>query len=308
MKVLFGVDGSANGMAAVYFGGQLLSEQSDRITLYFSPPQLTFPAGQHADRATLDRLRNVLAEGVFDEAQRQLPVLLRETVQVIIGVQNPARGLLLAADEIRADLLVVGARGARSSDRVARIGSVAQSAAHHATIPVLVVRPRPHENADKPLRVLLASDSCEASKHAGEFLRNFTWPKGAIGHVLSVVESPIAGAMPEWVEDQLCQQEAEATGLDAIQRTPDQQSHLDESLRCCCGELPAIFEGQEPRVAVGSPSREIVHAIEKENVDLVVVGARGFGSVGRLLLGSTSEYLLTHAPCSVLIVRQHERP
>ena len=37
--------------------------------------------------------------------------------------------------------------------------------------------------------------------------------------------------------------------------------------------------------------------------DLVVLGARGLGGIRRLLLGSVSEAVLTHATCSVLIVR-----
>jgi nucleotide-binding universal stress UspA family protein len=83
---------------------------------------------------------------------------------------------------------------------------------------------------------------------------------------------------------------------------------VEENLRRCCGELPVIFQGQAPRVAIGIPSAEILLAIRKERFDLVVVRARGFGPVGRLFLGSTSERFLTHAPCSVLIMRQHERP
>jgi nucleotide-binding universal stress UspA family protein len=37
--------------------------------------------------------------------------------------------------------------------------------------------------------------------------------------------------------------------------------------------------------------------------DLVVVGSRGLGAVRRLLLGSVSEKVLQHAPCSVMIVK-----
>ena len=47
----------------------------------------------------------------------------------------------------------------------------------------------------------------------------------------------------------------------------------------------------------------IVRDIERSQTDLVVLGARGRGGIRRLLLGSVSEAVLTHASCSVLIVR-----
>jgi nucleotide-binding universal stress UspA family protein len=39
-----------------------------------------------------------------------------------------------------------------------------------------------------------------------------------------------------------------------------------------------------------------------EDVDLLVVGSRGYGPVRRLVLGSTSDYLERHARCSLLVL------
>jgi nucleotide-binding universal stress UspA family protein len=47
----------------------------------------------------------------------------------------------------------------------------------------------------------------------------------------------------------------------------------------------------------------IVRDVEHRGADLVVLGSRGLGGVRRLVLGSVSESVLTHAACSVLIVR-----
>jgi nucleotide-binding universal stress UspA family protein len=47
----------------------------------------------------------------------------------------------------------------------------------------------------------------------------------------------------------------------------------------------------------------IVEFAEKEKVDLIVMGTRGLGGFKKLLLGSVSNGVVSHAPCSVLIVR-----
>lgn len=53
----------------------------------------------------------------------------------------------------------------------------------------------------------------------------------------------------------------------------------------------------------GDPANEIVEAAEKEGFDLIVVGHRGLSPITAFLLGSVSNRVVTHAPCSVLVVR-----
>jgi nucleotide-binding universal stress UspA family protein len=91
---------------------------------------------------------------------------------------------------------------------------------------------------------------------------------------------------------------------------PDKQeeAQLREETARRQARLPAIFHGLDPLVVVGHAADQILKAIESHQINLVVVGARRQGAIRRLLLGSTSEMVLTHAPCSVLIVRGHEQP
>ncbi len=54
----------------------------------------------------------------------------------------------------------------------------------------------------------------------------------------------------------------------------------------------------------GLPKREILKKAESFDADLIVVGSQGQGAFSRFLLGSVSQYLATHAKCSVMIVKQ----
>lgn len=56
----------------------------------------------------------------------------------------------------------------------------------------------------------------------------------------------------------------------------------------------------EGRVTYGGPREELAQFAK--HLDLLIVGSRNYGSVGRLIHGSVSGYLLGHASCSLLVL------
>lgn len=64
-------------------------------------------------------------------------------------------------------------------------------------------------------------------------------------------------------------------------------------------KAPAI----ETSVVSGSPREVIVDEAKEWGADLIVVGSHGYGFWDRMLLGSVSDAVIHHAPCSVLVVR-----
>jgi nucleotide-binding universal stress UspA family protein len=53
----------------------------------------------------------------------------------------------------------------------------------------------------------------------------------------------------------------------------------------------------------GDPAESIIDVARTRESDLIVMGSRGLGRLSGLLLGSTSQKVVAHAPCPVLIVR-----
>ncbi|MBC1211068.1 universal stress protein [Listeria booriae] len=53
----------------------------------------------------------------------------------------------------------------------------------------------------------------------------------------------------------------------------------------------------------GDAKRSIVSYAKDNNVDLIVIGATGRGALERSLIGSTTAYVVNHAPCNVLVVK-----
>lgn len=58
----------------------------------------------------------------------------------------------------------------------------------------------------------------------------------------------------------------------------------------------------------GSPGRTICDLARNWSADLIVMGRRGRSGLSELILGSVSNYVLHHAPCSVLIVQRPVNP
>ena len=54
---------------------------------------------------------------------------------------------------------------------------------------------------------------------------------------------------------------------------------------------------------IGNPGREICQLASNWQADLILVGSRGLKGLKEMFLGSVSNYVTHHAPCSVLIVR-----
>jgi len=54
---------------------------------------------------------------------------------------------------------------------------------------------------------------------------------------------------------------------------------------------------------IGHPADEIVRVAREVAADLIVIGARGHSMLAKILLGSTSDAVATHASCSVFVVR-----
>jgi nucleotide-binding universal stress UspA family protein len=78
------------------------------------------------------------------------------------------------------------------------------------------------------------------------------------------------------------------------------QAFMDEAAKALAGSGYRVTSAIEE----GEPRTTIVDYAERVKADLVIVGSHGRRGLPRLLLGSVSEYVARHAPCSVEIVRE----
>lgn len=67
------------------------------------------------------------------------------------------------------------------------------------------------------------------------------------------------------------------------------------------------FTQLESIVKIGNPKNMIARTVPEEyKIDLIMIGATGKGMVNRLLIGSTTNYVVQHAKCNILVVKDQE--
>jgi nucleotide-binding universal stress UspA family protein len=191
-----------------------------------------------------------------------------------------------------ADLVVVGARslGPVAS---AVLGSVSLGVARHAPCPVLVCK-----GSVRPLRsVTIALDGSESAREALAYFSALPWPDDVTLRLVSVVE-PLRYPAADLVSPPL---------IDLMKEYEDgRRAELERILDAASARLRPRLRNLSTTTLVGHAASSILGEAAKHSSDLVVVGARGLGTVKRLLLGSVSESVLRQAPCPVLIVRPRD--
>ena len=287
MNVLLAVDGSKYGRWATEWVARLPLSSPIRLTalhvvdlISLKAPLTPHPVVVWNEKFVQAESKRLLAHGkrVAKETKQLLASLdLKGKMFVQRGMVAPT---ILRGAKRGIDLIVLGSRGLGAIDRF-MLGSISTNIIQQASCPVLVVK-----QPSRPIRrIVLATDGSKASHKAMQFLRRNVLakqirPNGAT----SVTEVDVMHIMPF-----LKYPELKEAGKAIVHQTAAQLGK-------------AGFETEEVS-RLGHPAEQILKYAEREKVDLIVTGARGFGAMARLFLGSTSTKLVHHSPCSVLVVR-----
>lgn len=150
------------------------------------------------------------------------------------------------------------------------------------------------------MRVLLAVDGSKYSDAAVEEVAARAWPVNSEIRVLTAYELPLAPTPEVWTLPPDYFEELENGARDHAQAVKEAAmmrlaKSLDPALKVTGNILP------------GAPGSAILEEAARWKADLIVVGSHGYGAWHRLLLGSVSQTIVTHAKCSVEVVRRADR-
>lgn len=277
---IVGVDGSERSRDALALGAALAALEDRLLIAYVHPygELKSFLGG-----GKYETLVRETAESIFDDIRDVVPESTTREMRLVTD-RSPAKGLEELANDEGAGMVIVGSSERSRLERVLA-GSVAETLLSGAPVPVAIA---PRGYGDRPtvsLDVIGCGFNGSAEARAAlDLAHDFAVRRGARLRLLGI-HPPLAfpgvssGALEYRSVD------------DALRESLRQQ--LDEA-------ASALDRSAETRLLDGNPAAALTE--QSEQLDLLVVGSRGFGPVRSVVLGSVSRALAREAACPVVVV------
>ena len=273
-NVLVGVNGEEGGRDAIVLARMLVAEGGELTFGY------VFRGEPHSPRGWPD-------PSVPSEREHAAEVLERTRTETGVaahlrwhGASSVGRGLHEMAETMEADLLVVGSTRRALHGR-ARMTDDTRAALNAAPC-AIAVAPAGYSGDAPPLlrEIGVAYDGSTESERALDVARALAGERGSKLSAFEAVSFPPHSVAP------------------AHLRVHDMVRQARERI----GTMGDV----EPHAAYGDPVEELT--LYSASLDLLVVGSRGYGPVGRLLYGSTAQHLARTARCPLLVLTRGVKP
>ncbi len=278
-KIIVGVDEHAGGRDAIALARNLAEPES---TLTLVNIHAGFPAIGRGTNRDFEAVEHDRAQALLERVRAETGV---DAALLTHGAASVGHGLHELAQTLNADLLVIGSNRRTVTGRVL-MGDDASVALSHAPCAVAVA-PSGYAQHPHPMREIgVAYNGTAESEHAIAVARRLAAQHGAKLSAFEAVSLPSYAfvGVPAPTEDIV-----ESLVEDAIARIE-------------------ALGGIEAHAVYGPARKEL--AVYGASLDLLILGSRDYGPIGRLLHGSTTHELAHTAPCPVLAltraVRQHE--
>ena len=291
MKILLATDHSPLADAATHLLTRLRFASKPDVTVFsaVTRPVTTAAAGLHPAWGRIMDER----EREATQANARLVAKLEAVegkVDSLVRRGHAADEILCVADEIDADLVIMGAKGHSALERIT-LGSVSDRVATHGKHSTLIARPTGLTEAnDRPTKLLVGFDGSKSSQETVAAIGQVAWPEDTEVVLVCVMETvdPFQFDIPQtmgehWDDERIAAQNALASAAETL---------ADQGIRTTTSLVVSAHAGEE----LCQQAKEI-------EADIVFVGDQGHSAIERFVLGSVSRHVLRHSLSSVWIVR-----
>lgn len=268
MRILLALDGTDGSLGAARVGALLARRESAAVTVVTvaEPPPAYRVGGAAPHRGSREERDLVRAHMERVQTQLEAAGVQPGAWPVRLGIEAPGQFIIHAAEEVEADLIVLGLSRKHLHKRLLH-GDVLGHVASRATVPVLAV----DGSTDRlPRDACAGIDFSPPSLEAARAACDIVGPAGSV-HLVHV--APLTDDTP-----------------DAARRLDELASRLAPG----CAASSTILRA-------GDPAQALVSIAADRGLDLIAVGRHGRSIAARLILGSVSVSVLRTAPCSVLV-------
>lgn len=303
MKTLMATDGSVNATLALQAGSRFLRRAEQRVGVLCVAPEFQLPSFRTQGmkgKATKIKEKYEQRLGLETDAivRSAIEMLLGEQIEAeaLTEIGSPAEVIVRFAEKY--DLAVIGARGHADKTRLG-LGPVASRVLELSRRPVLIGR---ELAADKGLRILVGVDGSEASHRALDAMTVFFELSGSEITLIHIMETPWIhlGLEDEWLS---YPEDNSGDGDPALQLESEMRHEAERLIQEARNRLSRYDVSVETIIGEGNPGTEIVGEAEKDDYDLIVIGATGLSDVKHNVLGKVSTKVAWAAPCCVLVVK-----
>ncbi len=287
MKVLLAVDGSDQSFDAVRAVECLAPAHPLTLLHVLNLPRLAYPTlGPNLDKelsVTVEAAMKEEGERLLDRAMSLLPPHHGTTEKRMVE-GKPADTILEIAEQMKADLIVMGARGVGQWHEHV-IGSVSHRVMSHATCPVFVIK----SSIRHLQRMLIPIADEEDGQGVVDFLSKKPFrecPEVTVVHVIPFSEPiwPVGALIPE------------AFRKDMLGYGKTITNAIVEKL----GPLGYAARGL---AVLGTPAAAITQEAAASECDVILMRSHTRPGISRFFLGSVSHGVVHHTGCSVLLIR-----
>jgi nucleotide-binding universal stress UspA family protein len=280
--LVVGVDGSDRSRDALALAARLANDAQDVLMVHVHPYG---PLSTLVPDSEYETLVRGVAESTLAAVQDTLGPDVRRELRLVSDA-SPAAGVQAVAEQAGASLIVMGSSHRSGLNRVFA-GSIAESVLTGAIVPVAIA---PHGYATRDARletVACGFDGSPESHEALAWAHSFARGRRARLCALAVHSRIAFGGIP-------------TTGALGFESANDAlRAALEQQMREALASLDDDRE-VSGRVLKGDAAAELAAA--SADVDLLVVGSRGYGPVRSVLLGSVSRELVRSAACPVVVL------
>jgi nucleotide-binding universal stress UspA family protein len=217
--------------------------------------------------------------------------------ETMVRSGKPADEILRAAEEIDADLIVLGSHGTGMAKRFL-LGSVSDRVFEYASCSVLIVKKKTEDEksaviesgANAPYRIMLAYDNSDIAHEALDLCSSLPLEESSEIKVVNVL--PLITAYRQDIRQHM--------NSIWLQKKQLMEAELEKAVRSLQWATPNVTT--ELREAENI-SNEILNAAEEAGSDLIMVGCKDKSSIKRFLLGSITQHMARYAKCTVWGVR-----